>query len=139
MWQISRGLLHCGMLAARTPSVEMTLDPPEPNCAPQVVAYVSLFNQRLYHEAHDALEIVWHPLRYRPSGNLYKALIQVAGAFHHLQRERPRPALALLRRANVLMEPYPANSESGNLAPVRLLIREWIEHLESAARPASSP
>jgi hypothetical protein len=43
-----------------------------------------------YFEAHEVLEVCWHPLRRHrdPLANLLKGLINAAVAFEHLKRDR---------------------------------------------------
>jgi hypothetical protein len=53
-------------------------------------AYFQLFNDQQYYEAHDVLEQLW--LRApEPEIQFYKGLIQLAGAFAHLQKQFRRP------------------------------------------------
>ena len=47
--------------------------------------YFILFNEQKFYEAHDVLEDLWLPDRHGPNGHFYKGLIQLAGAFVHLQ------------------------------------------------------
>lgn len=52
--------------------------------------YFTCFNARQYYEAHDVLEHLW--LECRDENHLFfKGLIQVAGAFVHLQKQFLRP------------------------------------------------
>ena len=76
------------------------------------------------------LEDLWLPDRKGPNGNYYKGLIQLAGAFVHLQKDRLRPAAALFKLANANFETYPEVHERLNLAAVRLLIFGWQTQLE---------
>lgn len=94
------------------------------------LSYFDCFNRQLYFEAHDVLEDLWLPDRHGPNGNFYKALIQIAGAFVHLQKNRLRPSAALLLLAQANLENYPARHERLNLAAVRLLIAGWLAQLE---------
>ena len=64
------------------------------------LAYFECFNQQLFYEAHEVLEKIWLPDRNGPNGAFYKGLIQMAGAFVHLQKNRPQPA-AKIGRAHV--------------------------------------
>ena len=78
--------------------------------------YFVCFNQQRYYEAHDVLEHLW--LQNRDENYaFYKGLIQLAGAFVHLQKqyERPNhpkdrtrthPAARLLRLAAKNLEAY---------------------------------
>ncbi len=54
------------------------------------VGYFACFNAGRYYEAHDVLEDLWLA---EPGGDgaFYKGLIQFAGAFVHLQKQRARP------------------------------------------------
>jgi predicted metal-dependent hydrolase len=52
--------------------------------------YFLLFNRQDYYQAHDVLEHLW--LRTEgPAAGFYKGLIQLAGAFVHLQKQFRRP------------------------------------------------
>jgi predicted metal-dependent hydrolase len=94
------------------------------------LGYFDCFNRQLYYEAHDVLEDLWLPDRHGPNGNFYKALIQLAGAFVHLQKNRLRPSAALLKLAQANLEKYPSRHERLSLAAVRLLITGWLAQLE---------
>ena len=83
---------------------------------PAYLAYFACFNAGEYYEAHDVLEHLW----LKGAGenyDYYKGLIQLAGAFVHLrkQRERPlhpkdgrrmRPAVRLFALAEKNLRPY---------------------------------
>ena len=94
------------------------------------LGYFDCFNRQLYFEAHDVLEDLWLPDRQGPNGAFYKALIQLAGAFVHLQKNRLRPSAALLKLAQGNLEKYPARHERLNLAAVQGLIAGWLAQLE---------
>ena len=53
-------------------------------------AYFQLFNDQQYYEAHDVLEQLWLKA-FEPDTQFYKGLIQLAGAFVHLQKQFRRP------------------------------------------------
>jgi len=94
--------------------------------------YFVCFNRQLFYEAHDVLEDLWLPDRHGPNGNFYKGLIQLAGAFVHLQKNRPHPAAALFKLALANLEKYPAKHERLNAAALCGLIRNWLGSLEAA-------
>jgi hypothetical protein len=94
------------------------------------LGYFRCFNRQEFYEAHDVLEDLWLPDRHGPNGDFYKALIQLAGAFVHLQKNRLRPSAALLKLARTKLEKYPARHERLNLAAVQLLIGGWLTQLE---------
>ncbi|MEI9959976.1 MAG: DUF309 domain-containing protein [Limisphaerales bacterium] len=97
---------------------------------PRYAGYFALFNQQKFYESHDVLEDLWLPDRHGPNGNFYKGLIQLAGAFVHLQKNRLRPSAALFKLAHANLEKYPAVHERLNLAAVLLLIAGWLRQLE---------
>jgi predicted metal-dependent hydrolase len=53
-------------------------------------AYFQLFNDQEYYAAHDVLEQLWLRAA-EPEVQFYKGLIQLAGAFVHLQKQFRRP------------------------------------------------
>ena len=83
---------------------------------PHYAGYFTCFNAGQYYEAHDVLEHLW--LRCRDeNAPFYKGLIQIAGAFVHLQKQylhplhpkhasRLRPAVRLLRLGAQNLAPY---------------------------------
>lgn len=94
------------------------------------LGYFHCFNRQEFYEAHDVLEDLWLPDRYGPNGDFYKGLIQLAGAFVHLQKNRLRPSAALFKLAQANFEKYPDRHERLNLAAVQLLIMGWLVQLE---------
>jgi predicted metal-dependent hydrolase len=94
------------------------------------LGYFEFFNRQLFFEAHEVLEELWLAERGGPDGNFYVALIQLAGAFVHLQKNRLPPSAALLRLAQAKLEQYPARHQQLNLAAVRLLAHGWLVQLE---------
>ncbi|MGB8170470.1 MAG: DUF309 domain-containing protein [Chthoniobacteraceae bacterium] len=83
---------------------------------PRYQGYFTCFNAGQYYEAHDVLENLW----LQTTGNdflFFKGLIQVAGAFVHLQKHfhapdhpkhgrRLRPAVRLFDLAIANLEPF---------------------------------
>jgi len=98
---------------------------------PHYAGYFHCFNRQLFYEAHDVLEHLWLADKHGPNGAFYKGLIQLAGAFVHLQKNRLRPAAALFKLARTNFETYPAQHEQLNLIMVRALIETWLAELES--------
>jgi predicted metal-dependent hydrolase len=87
------------------------------------LGYFACFNRQLYYEAHDVLEELWLPLRGQPQARYYQGLIQVAGGFVHLQKNRIGPAGRLFALALANFEPYPAHHAGIDLEAVRRLCR----------------
>lgn len=99
------------------------------------LGWFACFNRGQFYEAHDVLEELWLADRHGPNGNFYKGLIQLAGAFVHLQKDCPkyprlRPAAALFKLAEANFLPYPAHHERLDLNLVRSLITDWLGRLE---------
>ena len=96
------------------------------------LAYFHLFNQSLFYEAHDVLETLWLPQRTGVLGDFYKGLIQLAGAFVHLQKNRLQPAAALFKLAQANLQKYGDDSEGLNLSTVHALIKRYLDTLVSS-------
>ncbi|HEX5399064.1 MAG TPA: DUF309 domain-containing protein [Verrucomicrobiae bacterium] len=92
--------------------------------------YFNCFNRQLFYEAHEVLEHIWLKDRHGANGAFYKGLIQLAGAFVHLQKNRPQPAASLFKLALANLEKYPLRHECLNLDRVRRLIHTWLDELE---------
>ena len=94
------------------------------------LGYFDCFNRQLFYEAHEVLEDIWLADRHGANGNFYKGLIQLAGAFVHLQKNRPRPSAALFKLARTNLETYPDLHERLNVVAVLALIADWLQLLE---------
>ena len=95
------------------------------------LAYFYFFNRQEFYQAHDILESLWLGERNGAGGDFYKALIQLAGAFVHLQKGRVKPGMALFKLSRSYLQRYPAAHEGLNLANVLRLIDEWTGLLEN--------
>ena len=96
------------------------------------LGFFACFNRGLFYEAHDVLEALWLPSRQSPEGLFYKGLIQLAGAFVHLQKNRLRPAGALLRLARNNLAAYPPVYQGIQMASVLRLIHDWLDRLPNS-------
>lgn len=109
------------------------------------LGYFECFNRRLFHEAHDVLEELWLVQRHGPNGAFYKGLIQLAGAFVHLQKNRLRPAAALFKLADANLSKYPDRHERFEVGRAHQLILDWLCRLEvqhfdvNPLSPATAP
>ncbi|MGC3959487.1 MAG: DUF309 domain-containing protein [Verrucomicrobiota bacterium] len=95
------------------------------------LGYFDCFNQQQFYEAHDVLEELWLADKHGPAGNFYKGLIQLAGAYVHLQKERLRPSAALFKLARTNLSQYPSVQEHLDLREVLGLIEVWLGWLEA--------
>lgn len=112
---------------------------------PRYAEFFHAFNAGSYYEAHDVLEPLWLETS-GPDRDFYKALIQLAGAFHHLtlqSREpahrihgrRMAPAERLLRRSAELLAPYAPDHRGISVADVRALALEGAGVAASGTNP----
>lgn len=92
---------------------------------PQLAGYLDCFNHGRFFEAHHVLEELWLPRRGKADANFLKGLIQLAGAFVHLQKSRPAPALALFRLARANLLPPVAGWDCLPAGPLIALIDHW--------------
>ncbi len=107
----------------------MSRPPPTP-LSPEAVlcsyrGFLDLFNHGKFFEAHEVLEAVWLGVRREPVADFYKGLIQLAGAFVHVQKRRFAPALSLLRLAEQNLGKFPGQFEHLNVNAVREIIKSW--------------
>lgn len=103
-----------------------------PGFSRHYTGYFHCFNAQLYYEAHDVLEEVWLPIRRTPEAKFYQGLIQMAGAFVHLQKERLGPAARLFALALVNFEPFPACHEGIVLDDLRDLCRAYHDAIRAS-------
>jgi predicted metal-dependent hydrolase len=96
------------------------------------LGYFNCFNQELFYEAHEVLEELWLADRQGPNGDFFKGLIQFAGAFVLLQKDRLPPAARLFKLAQVNLEKFPSIHLDLDVAQVLALIEEWVERIEQS-------
>jgi predicted metal-dependent hydrolase len=94
------------------------------------LGYFECFNQGLFYESHDVLEELWLADRQGPNYSFHKGLIQLAGAFVHLQKNRVRPSAALFKLARTNLQKYPAIHDHLDVQRVLTLIEDWLGRLE---------
>ena len=97
------------------------------------LGFFACFNEQLFFEAHDVLEELW--LAQGKSGAnhaFYKGLIQLAGAFVHLQKDRLKPSVALFDLASANLLRYPARHEGLHLPDLLALIADWRARITSS-------
>ena len=101
---------------------------------PHYQGFFTCFNRGEYYEAHDVLEQLW--LRTEDANrNFFQGLIQIAGAFVHLQKQflnpqhpkhgrRLRPAVRLFDLARRNLQPFAPMHLQLDVAGVCALCRE---------------
>lgn len=95
------------------------------------LGYFECFNRGLFYEAHDVLEELWLEDRRGVNGNFYKGLIQLAGAFVHLQKNRLRPSAALFKLARTNLAAYSGVHQGLDVGKTIELIDVWLKRLEA--------
>ena len=88
--------------------------------------------------AHEHWEAVWLTLP-QPEKDFLQGLIQVAAAFHHLQRGNPAGAISLLTRALRRLSTYPATFGGIHLDSLRSQLQQTLHHLTAATAPTTLP
>jgi len=102
------------------------------------LSYFDCFNRQLFFEAHEVLEELWLKERAGSEDLFYKGLIQLAGAFVHVQKQRIGPATALLRLARGNLQRYPSTHQGLEAAGVLALIEDWLARLAVAGPDVDS-
>jgi predicted DCC family thiol-disulfide oxidoreductase YuxK len=100
------------------------------NKSKRIASMVEQFRDGDIDPHYLGLENLWLPDRQGANGDFYKGLIQLAGAFVHLQKNRLRPAAALFKLAQTNLEKYPRVHEHLDLAAVCALFEKWLGDLE---------
>ena len=99
---------------------------------PRYIGWFQCFNKGQFYEAHDVLEDLWLEDRNGPDGDFFKGLIQLAGAFVHFQKGRPRPARKLLDLAANYLGRYPSPHLDLDLEFILEMARSWREKAATA-------
>ena len=101
---------------------------------PRYAGWFECFNRGEFYEAHDVLEDLWlEGGREAPNYAFHKALIQIAGAFVHVSKNRPTPAVALLRLAEGYLTRYPSRHDGVDVIGLRERCRAWADRIAAAS------
>jgi predicted metal-dependent hydrolase len=114
------------MATHKSPKIDALLETFEelPGFNRHYAGFFRCFNAQLYYEAHDVLEEVWLPIRGTEQAKFYQGLIQMAGGFVHLQKQRLGPGARLFALALANFESYPAHHAGIDLDALRKLCRD---------------
>ena len=99
-----------------------------------LLGFIACFNGGRFFEAHDVLEDLWLRDRRGENGEFFKGLIQLAGAFVHVEKDRPAPAVALLKLARGRLAAFPDGHLRLDTRAALRLIDAWLTAL--TANPA---
>ena len=106
---------------------------------PHYLGFFEAFNRQQFYEAHDILETLWLQDRRGQKGDFYKGLIQLAGAFVHVQKGRPGPAMALLQLARANLQKYAPAQDGLVIRDATTVIEQWETTLKAAPQAAARP
>ncbi len=104
------------------------------------LGYFACFNDGRYYDAHDVLENLWLE-NDSPDGAFFKGLIQLAGAFVHLQKQAARPdhpkdgrrlqpAYRLFALAAGNLDAYRPHHWDLDVSEICALCEKWMSDLE---------
>jgi predicted metal-dependent hydrolase len=93
------------------------------------LGFFDSFNRHCFYEAHDVLEDLWLVDRDGPDGAFYKGLIQLAGAFVLLQKNRLLAADRVFGLAEANLRRYPSRHRAIELGPVLAIVSQRREEL----------
>ena len=96
-----------------------------PGFSRHYAGFFHCFNAQFYYEAHDVLEEIWLPIRGEAQADFYQGLIQMAGGFVLLQKQRLAPAARLFALALKNFEGYPARCDGIDLDAIREICRRY--------------
>jgi len=100
---------------------------------PMAVLGLSLFNQRQYWKAHEALEEAWK-LETGPVRHLYRGILQVGVAYYHLQQGNYAGAMKLHARCQRWLDLF--SDEGCGLVCRGILVAQVRADLETAISEA---
>ncbi len=87
------------------------------------------YQRREFFQAHEHWEDVWR-LSPEPEKTFLQALIQIAAAFHHFERNNRIGASSLLRASLRKLEHYPDEFGGLDVEGIRLCLRAWLRALD---------
>jgi hypothetical protein len=106
-------------------------------CGPLAEGLACYRNEEFF-LAHEHWEGVWLQTD-EPEKTFLQSLIQVAAAFHHLQRGNRIGAISLLKRALRRLDRFSDECCGVAVAPLRESIRAWLQALESDPAQSRPP
>jgi predicted metal-dependent hydrolase len=96
------------------------------------LGYFECFNRQIYYEAHDVLEDLWLEVKGDRHFFFYKGLIQLAGAFVHLKKEKLNPAARLFRLSLQNLSDFQPVTLDLDVESLISRMNHWLEILEKS-------
>lgn len=103
-----------------------------------LAAGLRCYHAQEFFAAHEHWEAVWLQAP-EPEKTFLQGIIQIAAAFHHLQRANPQGTAQLLEAALRRLEQYPSVFQRVSVEPLRRQVRAWLEALQSPGVPPALP
>jgi predicted metal-dependent hydrolase len=96
------------------------------------------YRRQQFFQAHEHWEVIWLQCQ-EPQKSFLQALIQMAAAFHHLQRSNSRGAASLLNASLRKLERYPSQFAGVDVESLRAEMGAWLPVLEARDQPLRPP
>ena len=126
-------IVRASIVSKKSPKIAALLAAlPPSRLDPHYAGYFECFNRQLFYEAHDVLEELWLTLKGQPDYLFYKGLIQVAGGFVHLQKNKLDPAARLFRHALKHTRPFLPRHDGLDVAQLHQLIESYLSRIETS-------
>ena len=102
---------------------------PEGKYEKEYLGFFACFNNGQFYEAHDVLEHLWLQRRKTQDDLFFKALIQLAGAFVHLQKGKVGPGSRLFLKSRGYFVGFSPYYRGLNVYSLLVLIDSWLKIL----------
>jgi uncharacterized protein len=89
-----------------------------------------LFNEGLYFESHEALEIAWHAEK-GPTRDLYRGILQAAVCYLHITRKNYTGALKMFERSKKWLSKWPDVTLGIHVGQLREDLASVVAQLDS--------
>ena len=89
--------------------------------------FLQLYRQGAHWQAHEALEDLWRQTQDQTLRTFYQAVIQVAAAFVHAERNNMRGVIGLLTKAERRLADCPARFHGADLKRLREELRSCLD------------
>ena len=99
---------------------------------PSAIMGIECFNRGEFFAAHEHLEDAWRKDQ-SSCRELYRGILQVAVAYHHIQRGNYRGARKMFQRCRLWLRPFPDICRGINLARLRQDIDRVDDELDKMA------
>lgn len=97
---------------------------------PLLLKGIAQFNRGQFFEQHETLEELWRAER-RPVRDLYRGILQIGVAFHHLRKQNYHGVVYMLERGATYLRPFVPSCQGVN---VEALIAAAGRALQEARR-----